>query len=98
MRVNFFFHKVYFSVELAASPRHRPADGLRQSREGALISRPTKDALAAAKARGVVIGGMRGKSRECDDAGWAKFSPPAAARPGVAFSTAPNRRARPRLC
>jgi len=33
-------------------------------KERALISRRTKDALAAAKARGVVIGGMRDKSRE----------------------------------
>ena len=35
---------------------------------------------------------------ECDDAGWAKFSPPAAARPDAgSFAPAPNRRARPRL-
>ena len=33
-------------------------------KERALISRRTKDALAAAKARGVVIGGMRDKSLE----------------------------------
>ena len=33
-------------------------------KERALISRRTKDALAAAKARGVVIGGMRDKGRE----------------------------------
>jgi hypothetical protein len=33
-------------------------------KERALISRRTKEALAAAKARGVVIGGMRDKSRE----------------------------------
>jgi DNA invertase Pin-like site-specific DNA recombinase len=33
-------------------------------KERALISRRTKDALAAAKARGVVIGGLRDKGRE----------------------------------
>ena len=33
-------------------------------KERALISRRTKDALAAAKARGVVIGGLREKGRE----------------------------------
>jgi DNA invertase Pin-like site-specific DNA recombinase len=33
-------------------------------KERALISRRTKKALAAAKARGVVIGGMRDKSRQ----------------------------------
>ncbi len=33
-------------------------------KERALISRRTKDALAAAKARGVVVGGMRDKSLE----------------------------------
>jgi hypothetical protein len=33
-------------------------------KERALITRRTKDALAAAKARGVVIGGLRDKGRE----------------------------------
>ena len=33
-------------------------------KERALISRRTKDALTAAKARGVVIGGLRDKGRE----------------------------------
>jgi DNA invertase Pin-like site-specific DNA recombinase len=33
-------------------------------KERALISRRTKDALAAAKARGVIIGGLRDKGRE----------------------------------
>ena len=33
-------------------------------KERAMISRRTKDALAAAKARGVALGGMRDKSRE----------------------------------
>ena len=36
-------------------------------KERALISRRTKDALAAAKERGVVIGGMRDKSRELQE-------------------------------
>ena len=33
-------------------------------KERALISRRTKDALSAAKARGIVIGGLRDKGRE----------------------------------
>ena len=33
-------------------------------KERALISRRTKDAIAAAKARGIVIGGLRDKGRE----------------------------------
>jgi DNA invertase Pin-like site-specific DNA recombinase len=33
-------------------------------KERALISRRTKDALSAAKARGVIIGGLRDKGRE----------------------------------